>query len=155
MRGTTNHPWSRPQENPDAINSPGGTVIVQTATGQTLVGDAVYASAAHTVTKSNTPADYKKFVGIVVGGTATGMQVAETVGLVAANAGESLLIAISGIANAIADAPVAASALLAGGAVTAGRLDDSASATAGQIVGLSLAAAGAAGDSFPILIKHL
>ena len=53
----------------DAIGSVGGLVRRFTASGTLLVGDAVYLSAANTVAKSATAANYVGFVGFVVGGS--------------------------------------------------------------------------------------
>jgi hypothetical protein len=140
-----------------AVDAPGGSVQVYTAGGTLLVGDVVFVSAANTVNKSNTPANYQGFAGVVVGGTKTDMRVItrrNDYGITAAVVNEKVLVQNSGKAIVIADAATAVAANLTQGATTAGRVDDSASATQGQIIGQSLEAAANAGDKLLALISH-
>jgi len=159
MKGSTNLPFTRriTSDAPSDLGSVGGDILPFTAAAALNIGDAVYISAADTVAKSNTPANYQKFAGIVVGGKATYNQVgtlSTDVGVAAAATGEIVLVQRSGKAWVVADAAIVAGALLTQGATTAGRVDDSASATQGQIIGLALQAATNAADKLQMLIGH-
>jgi len=135
----------------------GSTNLPFTAAAALNIGDVVYLSAADTAAKSNTPANYQKFLGVVVGGKATYGYVgtlSTDVGVSAAATGESVLVQRNGKAWVVADAAIVAGALLTQGATTAGRVDDSASATQGQIIGLALQAATNAADKILMLIGH-
>lgn len=139
------------------VDTPGGSVNPFLAGGALNVGDAVYLSDTGTVNKSNTPANYQKFAGIVVGGKQTSFECItrrNDVGIAAAATGEIVLVQYTGRALCVADAAVAKNALVTQGATTAGRLDDSASATQGQIIGTSIEAAGAAAGIFLVLLGH-
>lgn len=133
----------------------GGQCVVMLAAGTLLVGDVVYYSAANTVAKSSTAADYAGVVGVVVGGVQTNMQIAsETPALVGTNAalvGESVIVQINGIATVIG-----AAAAVIGTRVqvvtTAGRVDDAAF-VAGQTVGILLETVTNAGDKVAMLIQ--
>ena len=136
----------------------GGNVIPFIAGATLNVGDIVYVSAADTVNKSNTVANYQKFAGVVVGGYRTNYNVITNpndYGIQAAQANETVLVQNRGKALCIADAAVAATALLTQGAVTAGRVDDSVSATQGQIIGIALQAAVNPGDKIRVLLNHM
>lgn len=138
------------------VPTQGGTVIRATASGVLKVGDIVYLSAANTVAKSNTQANYVTFVGVVVGGLSDfdGAVVNDDSNLFGASltTGTTVLVQISGVARVIADAAVAAGVRIGQGATTAGRVDDTVF-TAGQMAGLSLTAAALAGDSLYMLIQ--
>ncbi len=160
MRGTTTIPHARrvaPDATADNLGV-GGDVLQFIAAAALNIGDVVYLSAANTVNKSNTPANYQKFVGVVVGGKATYNQIgtlSTDVGNAAAAANEDVLVQFNGKCWAVADAAVAAGGLITQGATTAGRVDDSASATQGQIIGMALQAATNAADKILILINHM
>lgn len=138
------------------VNSPGGITFEFTAATALLVGDAVYLDANGKAAKSLTSADYLKCLGIVVGGTNTFMHAITReldVGVSAADADETVIVCTYGKAWAIA-----AAAITLGGnltvAVTAGRVDDAAGATAGQIIGNALEAATTAGEAVLIFVNH-
>ncbi|SRR6266511_3208493 len=143
------------QEN-DA-DTPGGLILAYNAAATLLIGDVVFISAAFAVNKNNTPASYQKFAGVVVGGFRTDYRVLQddgAVGLQAALVNEVVLVGYLGKFKVIADAAIAAAGQLTQGATTAGRVDDSASATQGQIIGIALEAAANAGDKILALINH-
>jgi hypothetical protein len=155
MRPTT-FPWlsnnaTRQDKAPGAI---GGIVELFTAAAALNTGDAVFFSAANTVNKSVTQANYAGFVGIVVGGALTNDNMVDRPGVPAANANQRVFVQVFGIANVVA-----------GGAITVGTnfsvIPDTATAgrviagtTAGQIVGKPLSSATAAGQTIKILISH-
>ena len=157
MLGSTNHPWERHEESDAGVAVAGGRIERYTAAATLLIGDVVFFSAALTVNKSVTVANYQLFAGVVVGGTQTKMQVGNSseVGQTAANVNEDVLVCVDGKAWVVADAAIAAPAKLTAGTVTAGRVDDSASATAGQIIGTYLQVAAAAGNVILAQIQHM
>lgn len=139
----------------------GGTcVILKAASTTLLIGDCVYASADNTVDKNTTAANYRAFVGVVVGGQTYGNTVhdpslnqASHVGMTAALAGEWVTVQIDGIAYVIAGV----GGLAAGNAVypstaTAGRAVTT-THTAQQCLGVCTAA-GSAGAQAKMLIQH-
>lgn len=141
---------------------PGGPVFEMTASGALNVGDAVLISAEDTVLKTEVTANHKNRIGIVVGGTQTGMRAlsgSDALGLAAAADGEQVLVQYAGIAWAVADtATVAVGDKLKLGSTTAGRLMDGTDTTdlaagiTGSIVGSALSASAAAGDAIKVLI---
>ena len=64
-----------------------------------------------------------------------------------------VLVQFNGIFFCVSDAAVAQFAYVGPPAVTAGRVDDGANATAGQILGIALDAAAGAGVKFRVFIK--
>lgn len=137
-------------------DTPGGLVLAFLAGAALNIGDAVFVSAAHTVNKSNVAANYQKFAGIVVGGQAVDFRVLQEdghVGLAAAAIGQIVLVGYFGKFKVVADAAIVVAAQLQQGAVTAGRVDDPA-AVGGQVLGVALEAAAAAGDKILALIAH-
>jgi hypothetical protein len=159
MQGTTNLAYVRPEAPNDGagVTSVGGTVLRFTAAAALNVGDAVFVSAANTVNKSATTADYQKFAGVVVGGTNTYMGCCSSttdVGVSAADANEEVLVQVNGRVYVVAAAAITVATLLTV-ATTAGRVDDAAGATQGQIIGIALQAAGAAADKIQMLISHM
>jgi len=93
MRPTT-FPWlsnnaTRQDEAPGAI---GGIVELFTAAAALNTGDAVFFSAANTVNKSVTQANYAGFVGIVVGGALTNDNMVDRPGVPAANANQRVFV---------------------------------------------------------------
>ncbi len=133
----------------------GGDCVVMLAAGTLLVGDVVFYSSANTVNKSSTAADYVAVVGVVVGGTATGMQITAdspaVVGTNAATVGQNVIVQINGIATVIAAAAITIGTRLQV-VTTAGRVDDAAF-VAGQTVGIALEAATNPADEIAMLIQ--
>lgn len=139
----------------NTVNAVGGIVHLFTASGTLLVGDAVYLSAAGTVAKSATAANYAGFVGFVVGGDANGDAVDSPVGTTAATDTQRVMVQISGVARAI----VGATGFTAGtdftavpSAATAGRIIPG--TTAGQRLGVATTTQATAGGEVKILIQH-
>lgn len=139
----------------------GGGVIVCTAAAALNIGDAVYLSAAFNVNKSAVAGNQALVAGIVVGGTARSVQSgtmeviqrAGDIGLQAAATGDPVLVAIHGLAVAVADGVIAAGALVKLGVATAGRVTAAVVATdAGKILGKAFDAAAANGDKIRVLI---
>lgn len=160
MSRPTSFPWIDHRTD-DANLARVGGIILPFKAGQTLVvGDVVYYSATDTVLKSATSALYVAFVGVVVGGFRTFGEVFDdrynmtnSAGVVqAAQLNEEVLVQISGIAKVLTSAAVALGAALQV-VTTAGQVDDPA-ATAGQIVGTALDAAGGASTVIRMLIDH-
>lgn len=158
MWGTTNLPYVR-HEPSNADNQDeyvGGTVVRFKAGAALNVGDVVYISAANTVNKSATTADYAAFAGVVVGGTDTAFDCISNdsdVGIAACSAsGEYVLVQVTGLAWVKAAAATAV-AKTVGVVTTAGQVDDS-TATAGAYVGTSVTAATNPGDAILMLIAH-
>lgn len=118
-------------------------------------GDAVYFSAANTVTKSTTPGDYVAFAGFVVGGDLTfnaALLTRPATGTVqVASANGSVLVQIDGVVYLINAATPAAGSRVIGDTVTAGRV--AAGVTAGQILA-TLIEVGVAGDLTRAIIRH-
>lgn len=134
----------------------GGDVVLYTANGVLKVGDIVYVDAANRVTKSNTQADYATFAGVVVGSLVDfdGSIVGDTTALIgtALTSGAIVYVQINGIAYVVADAALTVAKRVGQGAVTAGRVDDTAF-TAGQMAGISLQAATNPGDVIAMQIQ--
>lgn len=137
----------------------GGIVLPFLAAATLLVGDVVFLSAANTVNKSATSADYIKFIGVVVGGRQLYGEVIDpdinqtsVVGQTAALVGEEVLVQITGIAYVVCAAAVAIAAPLQV-VTTSGRVDDPA-AVAGQIVGTSLELGTGAASVIKMLIRQ-
>lgn len=164
--GPTNFGSTMTSEDDRSNGSPGGEVKIFKAEVALLVGDSVLVSSTvlDQVLKTATATNHKNRVGIVVGGKATDMRVisgTEAVGLAAAAIGESVLVQISGIAWAVADAAIATYMVkLRLGTTTAGRLlggvdtTDLAAGQTGLILGQNLDIAGAAGDKIRVLISR-
>lgn len=107
---------------------PGGDTRIYLATDSTKVGDAVYISAANTIAKSTTAANYNAVAGIVVGGTRTSMNasiVAADVGTLAATANQRVIVLRHGRTWVANDA---------GGTLSAGALIVPSVTTAGKVV---------------------
>lgn len=133
-----------------------GDVVIATAGGTLNVGDVVYWSAAGTVNKSTTSANYAAFAGVVVAGPGTSNlftadDVTNVVGTQAATVGQDVYVQINGIATVQTAAAVAVNAILQV-ATTAGQVDDPA-VVAGQCVGIALAVAAGASVKIPMLIQ--
>ncbi len=140
--------------NDAGVAQTGGEVKRYTPASTFSKGDVCYISAAGTVSKSATTANYAGFQGVVVGGDLTG-------GALDADNGTSVctattgyvLVQISGIAYVRAEGTVTVGthfAVICTG-TTAGRVI--AGTTAGQMLGTPLETA-ATGDYFRILIRH-
>jgi hypothetical protein len=106
----------------------GGQVRYYVAGGTLLVGDVVYFSAANTVNKSATLANYNAIAGVVVGGTSLGSGVASVaaadVGTTAATVGQTVYVLKQGrtwVAND-ANATLSAGALIQPSVTTAGKV---------------------------------
>lgn len=138
------------------VPSYGGDVAVFTAAAALKVGDLVFLSAANTVNKSNTNADYAACVGVVVGGYSDtyGMVVADdvtnAVGTQTIASGSKVLVQINGIAPVVCDAAVTVGTRVGQGATTAGRVDDIA---AGFFAGVALQTGGAEAAKIAILLN--
>jgi hypothetical protein len=135
----------------------GGRVIRQLAAGTLLIGDVVYVSAADTVAKSTTNANYAGFAGVVVGGDsyATDGSICSDstiVGATAATVGQAVLVQIDGIAYIKSDGAILAGSLVIPDASVAGECDV-AGANPGYTLGVSLVAA-ADGIVGRMLIRH-
>lgn len=136
----------------------GGRCVVMTAAAALLVGDLVFISAANTVNKSNTIANYTAVLGVVVGGTATQMEAmlnSGDVGLTAAAAANDLvLVLFDGFAYVTAGAAVAAGAKLIVDSTTAGRVKTGAITTdlvagnSGSLAGVAIGSAAGAASVF-------
>lgn len=145
---------------PDAVGGVGGPTIGLYAAVALKYGDVVSVSAANTVTKTAVAANALKFAGVVVGGgsafgaydypmwdsapTLAGTSVAP-IGFVA-------LIQTAGVANVVAGAAIAVAATVGLDTTTAGRVLTN--AVAGQVIGIALSAAAAAGEVIQILIAR-
>lgn len=136
---------------PDSVGGVGGPTIGLYAAVALKYGDVVSVSAANTVTKTVVAADALKFVGVVVGGgSAVGgydypmWDSAPTLaGTSVAPVGSVALLQTAGVANVVAGAAIAAGATVGLDTTTAGRVLTN--AVAGQIIGIALSAAAAAG----------
>ena len=136
--------------------SPGGIVLRFKADSALNIGDAVQYTSAGQVDKSTTAGNFKKRIGIVVGGTATFGNVcleSTHVGQAAAAADEEVLVMTHGICYAVSDAAVADGGVLIHGSTTAGRVDDSATPTNGEVLGLALGAAVGAAETIKVLVN--
>lgn len=123
----------------------GGRVIRQLAAGTLLIGDVVYVSAADTVAKSTTNANYAGFAGVVVGGASystDGSVCSDTtlVGTTAATVGQFVIVQIDGIAYIKSDGAILAASLIIPDASVAGECDV-AGANPGYTLGVSLVGA--------------
>lgn len=160
----TSLPFIKPQDADLATDSNGnygyevGGIVLEYSAGAALnVGDVVYVSAANAVNKSNTAATtLGKLAGVVVGGKQTYGEVITRktdVGVLAANTGESVLVMILGKFWVVSDGAVSAGAILAAGTTTAGRAKsgtittDTVAGSSGNIIGVALEVAGAAGTT--------
>ena len=158
MYGTTNLPWIRhePADADDATEYVGGHVVRLVAASTTLnTGDCVYLSAAKTVDKSSTTANYVSFIGVVVGGESTHYQCVSKeadVGIEAALAGKGVLVQITGIAWVLTAAAYDLGDALQV-ATTAGAVDDS-TTTAQCYVGIAITASTGAAEKQLMLINH-
>jgi hypothetical protein len=160
MSATTRLPYVN-NSNSYANAEVGGTVKRFKAGGTLLIGDAVYLSAEDTVNKATGVAggNRRVSVGVVVGGQSyqkaggsDRVAVASTeTGATAATSNQWVLVQISGIAWAVADAAVTVNTMVALGATTAGRLDDVTFA-AGDMLGIALDTATSGGDKIKVLI---
>lgn len=148
----TGQSWVRFGSQPGAQDVPGGIVEIFTnANGANLlVGDAVYISAASSVAKSIAAGNQGKPAGIVVGGTATGMECSDDpadVGAVAAANGDQVLVLMSGKAYVTTDGATAAGVAICMSVTTAGRVRAfGALAIAAGAVAVTSAAANGATD---------
>lgn len=134
----------------------GGRVVTLTAGASLNIGDVVFYSAADTVNKSATSANYVGYVGVVVGGDSfdpEGRISYEPLVLAspvtAATTGQKVLVQIDGIAEVRTDGAVTLGTQVICTATNAGRVISG--TTAGQILGTALATVGAAGV-IPILV---
>lgn len=160
MPNYTNIQWGTSRGTATELGSEiGGEVAEFIAAAALNVGDVVFLSADNTVNKSNTAANYNKFIGVVVGGESTGGYIAQdaqltgTAAVVAASGvGKKVLVQYSGIARVISDAPVASGIPVTTGTTTAGRVIGGATAIAGQIIGTSLTTAAGAAVNIRLLI---
>lgn len=143
----------------DAIGSVGGLVRRFTASGTLLVGDAVYLSAANTVAKSATAANYVGFVGFVVGGSSLSASIdvdpTVAIGTTAALTATEVYVQTDGITRGI----VGATGFTAGtnfsavpSAATAGRIIPG--TTAGQQLGTVTTTQATAGSEVFLKIAH-
>jgi len=165
-RRATNFPWITGDESLDNLldgDSPGGRVCRFKAGAALNIGDTVYLSAAHTVNKSNTPANYTAVMGVVVGGATTNYEILQDdadVGKQAAAANEVVLVCVAGKAKVVSDvAAIALGSKLTIGTTTAGRVDvgtittDLAAGDNGSFVGTALEAATAIGQVILCLVN--
>jgi hypothetical protein len=133
----------------------GGICFVFTSAVAINYGDVVYFSAANTVTKSTTVANYVSFAGVAVGGDLTYnaiLQTKPTTGTVqVASASGTVLVQVCGIADVITAATDAAGARVMADPTTAGRVI--AGVVAGQMVG-TLLQVGVVGNLKRMLIDH-
>lgn len=155
----TNIPYVTHRPDDDVnVGLVGGQVLQYTAGGTLNVGDCVLLSAATTVNKSVTKANYTSFIGVVVGGKQTdgrALTSSAEVGLLAANINETVLVQISGQAYVVADSAVAIGINVSAGA-TAGRVDDATLATATDfalVFGIAITAAVNPADKIVMLIR--
>jgi hypothetical protein len=127
------------------VGGVGGIVIRVLAGATLLLGDVVYYSAADTVNKSATNANYAGFAGVVVGGqtydpAGTVMDTSTEVGGTAATVGQWVLVQINGIAFIKSDGAILAGSLVIPDASVAGECDV-AGANPGYTLGTALIAA--------------
>lgn len=151
-RKPSNFPWIRNSEEDLDPGALGGMVMAFTAAVDLNVGDQVFLSAANTVDKSTTQADYAAATGVVMGGAAIDMYevVPFNVGVPAAAANELVLVAWAGRVTVPAE-----------GAISAGNIVGSSAATAGAVVTPSisgrtaLAVTAASGSEVDIILPYL
>lgn len=168
MKGGSHRPtafgWiNHSEDNGETVAEVGGAVVPLTAANDLNVGDAVIVSADDSVDKSIVAADLYSVTGIVVGGDSTYGQVLQDdseVGMLAAKAGEKVLVAVSGIVKVVASAAIAAGVNVTPDTVTAGQVKaatittDLAAGDSGRIVGILLNAAAGAGSIVRMLISR-
>jgi hypothetical protein len=154
-RRPTNFPaiWSHDTEvTANALGYP--NVGTFTAAATLVVGDAVYINSSGKAAKSAVDANYRAFVGIVVGGASLGAgdEVAfdkYALGTTAATADQYVYVAgVGSIVYAYAGAAITANSQVGISSVS-GRLDD---VSSGFIFGLSFDSASADGDAVKILV---
>lgn len=153
----TNLPFTTNSVDDNAVCGVGGNVRRFLAAGTLLIGDVVYISAAETVAKSTTNADYAGFAGVVVGGDSYSKEgyvanESTLVGQTAALVGEVVLVQIDGIALVKSDGAILVSSLVIPDASVAGECDV-AGANPGYTLGKSIEAI-ADGSAGRILIRH-
>lgn len=151
----TGLPYIAPAEDIFNQKATGGIVFPFIATAALNIGDPVFVTAAadNEVSKSATAADYQAGVGVVVGGTQFDnavMQEDGVIGALAADAGELVLVMISGKAKCIAQAAIAAGAKVGQSAVSGEVIG---AAAAGQRIGTALTAATLEGDIITVLVN--
>jgi hypothetical protein len=139
------------------IASVGGRVCMFLAAGTLLLGDVVYISAAETVAKSATNADYAGFAGVVIGGASfspTNQVNSDStlIGQTAALVGERVIVQIDGIAYVKSDGAILVGSLVIPDASVAGEVDV-AGANPGYTLGKSIEAI-ADGVVGRVLIRH-
>lgn len=144
----TRFPYIHCSTDADGRAKVGGRTIVLKAAAALKLGDAVYLSAADTVNKSATVGNHDQYIGIVVGGKNTNMEVINDEALVnvatVADADEDVIVQIDGIAYVIAAAAASAGDIIIPDTTTAGRVK--AGTTATLIVGTLLEAPTGAAD---------
>lgn len=160
----SNFPWVVDAEEDLGTDVPGGIVQRYKAAAALNIGDVVFLSAAFTVNKSVTEADYNAGIGVVVGGKQSGMQVLQRDGDVgtpaASAANEEVLVCVCGKAKVVAGAAIAAGNKITGSTVVAGRVavgtitTDLAAGDTGRLLGMALEAAAGAGEKILAMI-HL
>ncbi len=131
MGGTvvpSNFPSIISQENDAGNGQVGGKVVKLLAAGTLLIGDVVYLSAADTVAKSTTQANYATYLGVVVGGYSYDVNGcvttdADDVGVTAALVGEWVIVQVDGIARVKSDGAILATSLVIPDATVAGECD--------------------------------
>jgi hypothetical protein len=151
--------WLVIQGDPNDPLEIGGLLRIYTAAAALLVGDVVFLSAAGTVDKTVTTGTHVRAVGVVVGGTATGMTCCSDsadVATAAAAANERVLVCFSGTAFVIADAALATVGTpIAPSTTVAGRVRAStlgAGADGGKGIGKTLEVAAGAASVIKALI---
>jgi len=151
-RKPSNFPWLRSAEEDLDTGALGGQVMAFKAAVNLNIGDQVFLSAANTVDKSTTQADYAEAVGIVVGGAAIDMyEVAPfEVGKPAAAALELILVAWAGRVTVPAEGVIAAAAIVGASAATSGAVVTP--AISGRT---ALAATTAVGGKVDIILPYL
>lgn len=137
--------------------SVGGRVVRFLAAGTLLLGDVVYISAAQTVAKSTTNANYSGFAGVVVGGFTFNSGGAintdpTLIGQTAATVGQFVLVQIDGVAYVKSDGAILVTSDVIPDASVAGEVDV-AGANPGYTLGKSIEAI-ADGSVGRILIRH-
>lgn len=140
----TNLPFITAELTDVDVGSVGGRTIKLLAAGTLLIGDVVYVSAANTVAKSTTNANYAGFAGVVVGGKTydAGGRVstaAGDIGDTAATVGQWVLVQVDGIARIKSDGAILAGSLVIPDASVAGECDV-AGANPGYTLGIALEA---------------
>lgn len=124
----SNFPFTTNQLSDTGIAEVGGNVRRLLAAGTLLIGDVVQLSAADTVNKTTTNADYQRFIGVVVGGKTydaggTVSERAAEVGQTAATVGQWVLVQTDGIARVKSDGAILAGSRVIPDATVAGECD--------------------------------